>query len=569
MAEASRVERHGFTATELDREKRNLLRVYDQALAENDKDESAPLAAEYIRNFLTDESLPGIAWEHQMHVKFLPGITLAEVNALAKLWNGDHSRVIAVSAPERPGLTIPAEADLARIVKAASSSAVTAYVDSVPDAALIAEPPAPGAIASEKSIPDAGITEWTLSNGARVVLHPTTFKQDEVYFRAISPGGASLVKDADYVAAATAAQVVSAGGLGAFDAVTLDKVLAGKVATVLPFFEESFEGLAGGGSARDLETLLQLVHLRFTKPRADATAFGVMVDQVKSLAANRRSDPDTLFEDTVSAIVWQNHFRKRPLSAEVVQEMSLEKSFAFYKDRFADAGDFVFVFAGSFDPATIRPLVTRYLASLPSTGRKESWKDTAIAPVRGVVEKVVEKGLEPQSRVRIVFSGPFRWDPTQRVLLRVLGLILEGQLGAVLREDQSGTYGVKVTTASDKIPTPSYALSIDFNCAPERTEELVKRLFLEISRIRMDALSESYIRGVREALAREFETDSHENRWAVARITDAYENGDDVKDVLNAPAVNATLSTEMIQEAARLYLDTRNYVRVTLMPEKK
>ena len=377
------------------------------------------------------------------------------------------------------------------------------------------------------------------------------------------------MKDADYVAAATAAQVVSAGGLGAFDAVTLDKVLAGKVATVLPFFEESFEGLAGGGSARDLETLLQLVYLRFTKPRADATAFGVMVDQVKSLAANRRSDPDTLFEDTVSAIVWQNHFRKRPLSAEVVQEMSLDKSFAFYKDRFADAGDFVFVFAGSFDPATIRPLVTRYLASLPSTGRKESWKDTAITPVRGVVEKVVEKGLEPQSRVRIVFSGPFRWDPTQRVLLRVLGLILEGQLGAVLREDQSGTYGVKVTTASDKIPTPSYALSIDFNCAPERTEELVKRLFLEISRIRMDALSESYIRGVREALAREFETDSHENRWAVARITDAYENGDDVKDVLKAPAVNATLSTEMIQEAARLYLDTRNYVRVTLMPEKK
>ena len=569
VGEASRVERHGFTATELEREKRNLLRAYDQALAENDKDESAPLAAEYIRNFLTDESLPGIAWEHQMHVRFLPGITLAEVNALAKEWNGDHNRVVAVSAPERAGVTIPTEADLARTVKAASSAAVAAYVDSVPDAALLAEPPAPGAITGEKPIPEAGITEWTLSNGARVVLYPTTFKQDEVFFRAISPGGASLVKDADYVAAATAAQVVSAGGLGGFDAVTLDKVLAGKVATVLPFFEESFEGLAGGGSARDLETLLQLVYLRFTKPRADATAFGVMVDQVKSLAANRRSDPDTFFEDTVSAIVWQNHFRKRPLSAEVVQEMNLEKSFAFYKDRFADAGDFVFVFAGSFDPAAIRPFVTRYLASLPSTGRKELWKDTAITPVRGVVEKVVEKGLEPQSRVRIVFSGPFRWDPTQRVLLRVLGLILEGQLGAVLREDQSGTYGVKVTTASDKVPAPAYALSIDFNCAPARTEELVKRLFLEVGRIRMDALSESYIRGVREALAREFETDSHENRWAVGRITDAYENGDDVRDALKAPAVNATLSTEMIQEAARLYLDTRNYVRVTLMPEKK
>jgi zinc protease len=446
---------------------------------------------------------------------------------------------------------------------------VTAYVDNVPDAALMAAPPAAGAITAEKSIREAGVTEWTLSNGARVVLYPTTFKQDEVFFRAISPGGASLVADADYVAAATAAQVVAAGGLAGFDAVTLDKVLAGRVATVMPFVEESFEGLAGGGSARDLETLLQLVHLRFTSPRADATAFGVMLEQVKSLAANRRSDPDTLFEDTVTAALWQDHFRKRPLSEELIKEMSLEKSMAFYKDRFADAGDFVFVFAGSVDPAVAKPLVARYLASLPSKGRKESWKDTGIAPVRGVVEKVVEKGLEPQSRVRIVFSGPFRWEAEQRVLLRLLGQILEGQLGAVLREDQSGTYGVKVTTASDKVPKPTYAVSIDFSCAPERTEDLVKRLFLEIARMRMDELSDTYLRGVREAMVREFETNSHENRWAVAQITDAYENGDDVRDALREPALNRTLTPAMIQDAARMYLDTRNYVRVTLVPEKK
>jgi zinc protease len=294
-----------------------------------------------------------------------------------------------------------------------------------------------------------------------------------------------------------------------------------------------------------------------------------MMGQAKSLAANRRSDPDTLFEDTVTATVWQNHFRKRPLSDDLIREMSLEKSFAFYKDRFADASDFVFVLAGSFDVAAVRPLVARYLASLPATGRKETWRDTNITPVRGVVEKVVEKGLEPQSRVRIVFTGPFRWDPTQRVMLRVLGLILEGQLGAVLREDQSGTYGVKVSTASDRVPKPSYALSIDFSCAPERAEDLVKRLFLEIARMRMDELSEPYIRGVREALAREFETDSRENRWVVARLTDAYENGDDVQEALREPAVHKTLTPAMIQEAARMYLDTRNYVRVTLVPEKK
>jgi zinc protease len=122
---------------------------------------------------------------------------------------------------------------------------------------------------------------------------------------------------------------------------------------------------------------------------------------------------------------------------------------------------------------------------------------------------------------------------------------------------------------SDKVPKPSYALSIDFSCAPERTDDLVKRLFLEISRMRMDELSEPYLRGVREALGREFETDSHENRWAVARITEAYENGDDVRDALKEPSINRALTAAMIQQAARTYLDTRNYVRVTLIPEKK
>jgi zinc protease len=569
LTESARVERHGFTSTEFEREKRNLLRAYEQAMTEKDKDESAPLAAEYIRNFLTDESIPGIAWEHEMHLKFLPGISLADVNALAREWTGDRNRVIAVSAPARPGLPVPVEADLSRIVRAVAAGSVAAYVDSAPDAVLLADPPAPGTVAAEKTIPDAGITEWTLSNGVRVVLRPTTFKQDEVVFRAFSPGGASLAADADYVAAATAAQVVSGGGLGKFDAVALDKVLAGKVASVQPFIDDEFEGLAGGGSARDLETILQLVYLRFTRPRADATAYGVLTGQLRTMVANRGASPESVFEDTVTRTLWQNHFRKRPLSADVLQEMSLEKSYAFYKDRFADASDFVFVFAGSFDVAAIRPLVARYLGALPSTRRQESWRDAGISPARGVIEKTVEKGLEPQSRVRIVFAGPFKWDPEQEALLRVLGLVLEGQLGAVLREDQSGTYGVKVTTNSYKIPTPEFTLSIDFACAPERAEDLVRRLFVELSRLRTDEMSDPYVRGVREALGREFETDSKENRWVVARIADSYENGTDVRAALKPSSITTTLSAAMIQEAARTFLDTKNHVRVTLVPEKK
>jgi zinc protease len=568
LTESARIAQHGFTATEFDREKKGLLRVYEQAMSEKDKDESPPLAAEYIRNFLLDESLPGIAWEYAMHQRFLPGITLAEVNALAREWTGDRDRVIVVSAPEKAGLSIATESQLASVVASVAAKPLAPYVDSAHATSLLAELPPAGSIVRETTIAEVGVTEWDLSNGVKVVLRPTTFKQDEVVFRATSPGGASLARDEDYVAAITASQVISAGGVGAFDVVGLNKVLAGKVASVTSIIDDTFEGLAGGGSARDLETILQLVYLYFTQPRADATAFGVMTSQLKTLLANRRATPEAVFEETVQTTLTQNHFRERPMSPELVSEMSLDKSIAFYKDRFSDASDFTFVFAGSFDVDAMRPLVTRYLGSLPSTRRQETWKDAGVRPPRGVVEKTIQKGLEPRSRVRIVFSGPFRWDPTDREALRVLGLVLEGQLGAALREDQSGTYGVKVTTLNQKVPTPQYSLSIDFSCAPERTEELVRRLFLEIARLRMDSLSESYVTDTREALMREYETSSKENRYLVEQISRSYQYSEDVRGILQIPAIDKRLSASMIQDAARLYLDTRNYVRVTLFPEK-
>lgn len=568
LTEAARVTRHGFTPSEFEREKRDLLRVYEQAAGELGKDESAPLADEYIRNFLTDESIPGIVWEYAQHQRFLPGITLAEVNALAREWTGDHSRVIVVSAPDAPGVVLPTEARLAEVTAAAAAVTPEPYVDSHDAADLMTDSPAPGTIVRETTIAEVGVTEWELSNGARVVLKPTTFKQDELVFRATSPGGSSLAPDADAAAAMSAGQVVAAGGVGDFDLVGLRKALAGTVAGLTPVIGETHEGLVGGGSMKDAETIFQLAHLYFTRPRADQTVFDVMRGQMKAMLLNRQAMPDAVFENLVQTTLAQDHVRARPISAEVVDEMSLEKSFAFYKDRFADASDFTFVLAGSFTVEQMRPLVTTYLASLPARHRRETWRDIGVRPPRGVIQKTVEMGIEPRSRVRIVFTGPFTWNPTERVALRVLGMVLEGQLGATLREEQSGTYGVKVTPLHQKVPVPEYQLSIDFSCAPERTEELVRSLFAEIDRLRTDGPPAQHVRDIREALKREYETESKENRYLVEEITRRYEDGEDVRGLYDTPGIYERVTAPMIRDAARAYLDTRNYLRVTLSPEK-
>jgi len=294
-----------------------------------------------------------------------------------------------------------------------------------------------------------------------------------------------------------------------------------------------------------------------------------MTDQMKGLLANRRAMPDTVFEELVDTTLTQNHPRARPMSPEVIGEMDLAKSFAFYKDRFADASDFTFVFAGSIDVEAMKPLVTRYLASLPSLNRRETWKDVGITTPKNVVEKVVQMGLEPKSRVRLVFTGPFRWSPAERVNFEALTMVLEGQLGLVLREEQSGTYGVQVTSDVQRLPKPEYQIAIDFSCAPERTEELVKTTFAEIARLRFDGPTSKHVADIREAMLRQWETDSQENAYLLDKISDGLEFGDDIAGYLQAPGLFRSLSPQTVVDAARQYLDTTRYVRVTLFPEKK
>jgi zinc protease len=564
--ESARAARFGFTSAEIEREKRDTLRRYEMAYAEHEKEESADLAAEYIRNFTQKEPLPGITYEYGMVQRFLPEITLDEVNKVAKDWAGG-SRVVVVNAPQKPGLTVPSEARLAAAIKSPSERDIKPYVDIASSQPLIDKLPQPGSVVKSTTRPPTGLTEWELSNGVRVVLQPTRFKQDEVVFRATSPGGASLASDADHVAAMTADRVIAASGLGPFDAIQLRNALAGKAGSVRPFISDSEEGLEGGASPKDLETMFQLIYLTFTQPRADPTVFKVLTDQMKTMLASQQASPEWMFEQTLRTTLSQNHFRARPMTPELVKEMDLQKSFTFYKDRFADASDFTFVIAGSFDIDAIKPLVEQYLGSLPTLRRKETWRDEGITPPSGVVEKVVRKGIEPKSQVGLVFTGSMNYDVQNRVALDALSVVLETRLREKLREALGGTYGVQVEATASKIPRPRYSVTIQFGCDPKRTDELVKALFGEIEALKTRGPGAEEVADAREALKREHDSDMALNGHLVAELTSAYENGEDVSVFFGLPAQYAELTVSSVQAAARRYLDTANYVRVTLLPE--
>src|SRR5262249_23077046 len=151
-------------------------------------------------------------------------------------------------------------------------------------------------------------------------------------------------------------------------------------------------------SPKDLETMFQMIYMRFVEPRADPGAVAAQAAQLRAVMANMSNSPGFVFAQTLAGIMGNNHPRRRVDAVDTIDQWNLYKSFAFYKSRFADASAFTFVFVGNFDADTMRPLVERYLGSLPSIHRTETWKDVGARFPTGVIAKQIEKGLEPKSQ---------------------------------------------------------------------------------------------------------------------------------------------------------------------------
>ncbi len=568
LAEVQRVARDGFTTTELDRMKANATTVIDRILAQKDTRQSSAFAAEYIRAFTTNEALPSLEDEMALRRALLKSLTVANVNALAPSWSPDRNRTIAVSTGQKAGVVVPDQTALTTAIALAAAQPLPKYVDAVVNVPLLETPPAPGRVV-QTAAKAPGITEWVLSNGVKVVLKPTTFIEDEIVFRAFAFGGTSLASDEDLVAAETASTVVSVGGLGHLSALDLDKVLTGKTAHADPFITSTTEGLSGGSTGRDLETLLQLIYLRFTAPRVDPVAFGVVQSQLRTLLANQQSQPEAVLAQAVTRLMTQNNPRARPLAADAIGAMNMDRSLGFYRDRFADASGFTFVFVGSFDPDTLRPLVERYLGALPATRRGETWRDVGIRFPPTVAETTIEKGVDPKSEVAIVFAGSAAATPAHQVQLQALARVLQGRLFGLLRQQLGGTYGVQTTAAIGRIPTSEYTVTIRFGCDPARTSELTERLFDDIAALKRDGPNRSQVADVVQSFQRDFETNSRKNAWVLGEIAQAYEASLDASSVFALPDLYNAISPESIQDAAATYLDTDHYVKVTLVPEKK
>ena len=566
LTEIERMKRHGFTEQELERQKKSMLVNIDQYYQERDKTESSSYAREYYSNHTSGEAFPGIEVERDLYYKYVPALTLEEVNSHAMKMAGVNGRYITAGGPETDKSGDLSQSDLESVVASVEKSTIDPYMEEAVKGELFTGNPTPGSIMEEKTINDVGVTEWTLSNGMRVVLRPTDFKNNEILMSGYSPGGTSMISDRDYIAAATASGVVSQGGLAGFDQNQLQRYMSDKVAGASASIGELYENLSGSASNEDLELMFQMTHLRFTSPRKDPEALRLLKTQIAANLETSGSNPNQVFGDTMSYVMSGYHLRSKPWTEATLDQLDLDKSYAIYLDRFSNAGDFTLFFVGSFDLETIRPLVEKYLASLPGTSESEKWRNVGRTTPTGDVKRIVRKGLEEKAAVRIVYTGEIDFTMENRFKLRSMVEVLQMKVRETLREEKGGVYSPSAWSSASKYPDAEYQVNVYFGCDPERVDELVADVDKIVASLKNELVEAEYVEKVAEIQRKQRETSLKQNQSWLQSLAFYYRNGEPVTNILTIIDLPDTLTAAMVKETANRYL-AQNRMTFILLPE--
>ncbi|MCK9617987.1 MAG: insulinase family protein, partial [Lentimicrobiaceae bacterium] len=571
LIENERVKKFGFTETEFERQKQELLARYEKQAKEFNKTESANYTNDYVNNFLSQTAIPGAVNQFDLLKKLLPGIQLSEINSLPRQWITDKNLAIVVTAPEKEGVKVPTHETILSIIKnTKNNKEITPYIDKFKEAPLVNDNLQTSPVSKKTENSENGITEISLSNGIKIILKPTDFKNDEILMKAFSPGGNSLYPDKDIMSANSATTIIEQSGAGKFDNVELKKKLKGKVVEITPYIDDIKEGFNGSASPKDFETLLQLTYLYFNAPREDTSAMKTYISKTKNQLKFIKSNPMYAFYDTLIRTTTQNNPRVIVIpTEEQLSQITMNKVSHIYHDRFADASDFTFIFVGSFKSDTLIPLLEKYLGSLPVINRTETWKNVSPIFPAGVTDVSIRKGTEPKSMVGIVFSEKFDWNQKNRMNLVIINEILQIKLIEVIREELSGVYSPQTMLTFDKYPESQFSQMTMFGCSPKNTKKLSKAVLKIFARMQKKGPSETDLNKSKEKLIRARETDVKTNSFWLNRIETSYFNGDELQPIEKYNEMVNSITVGDIQKATQQFFKKNHYVRAVLLPLEK
>ncbi|SHF65327.1 M16 family metallopeptidase [Pedobacter caeni] len=566
--ELRRMQEQGFTQGELDRVKKAYQQKMADAMKEKNKTASEVLIKPYLQHFLKGNTAIGIAGEYQLSRELIPDISLDEINKLMDVCLKSKDRDLIVKASEHNKAFLPDEGTVQGWIENVYAQNLTDFEDDLQDLSLLKKEPVPGKISAVEELKVAGIQKITLSNGMTVLLKKTDFQNDQILFKGLASGGASLYPDADYESAINAASVIGAAGAGNYNALQLGKFMVGKKVQVNPFILDQYHGFDGNTTTEDLPVMLELLHACFAEPRKDQEAYTILVERSKEELASLGNDRSRTFMDTANLVLGNNHVRKRPQTAERLNAIRLDRAFEIYKERFSDASAFTFLFVGNLDVERVKPLLEKYLGSLPSRHLHETVRDLGINVPPGRISKTVCKGTEQKSSVILAYSGALDYNFENTIKMNAIADVLKISLTDLLRDKEGATYVANAQMTLSKYPKNRFVLSVTFDCAPQNVDKLVALVQEEVDKMKQSGPSVENLQKFKAARKVGLETGAKNNEFWLGYLVSQVMNKEPLTQFYDYDAALNGITVKSVQAAAAKYISDKNLVKLILMPEK-
>ena len=568
LTQVEKMRRYGFTHAELDRVKKETLAAYEKSYNERNTVRNIRYAQEYIRHYLSDKPIPGITWEYETVQQILPMLSVDMLNQMAQQLVTDENLIISFQAPEDKNVVLPTEAEAVELLAAVKNEEIEAPVEEAIRENLVEIAPKAGKIKKTAYNESLGVTEWTLSNGVRVMVKPTTFKQDEILFYAFSQGGRSLVATEDLPSAALATDVVELGGLADMSATDLQKALTGKRVSISPSISAYGENLNGSSTIKDLETLLQLNYLYFTAPRRDEESYQTLMSILESQLANRDKNPKVAWSDSVQMMASNYSERTLILNKDLLAKVSLDKALEVYKARFANPADFTFFFVGNVDPAdaAFQAQVCTWLGGLKTSKKMEKAADDKVRVAMGVQKNYFTRKMETKTASnRIQYTSyDMPYTLANDLNMEMIGRILSTRYLESIREREGGSYGVGCAGWMNRYPVAYAQLIMQFDTDPEKQEKLMNIIHEEVMTIVENGPLAKDLQKEKESMLKDFEEDLEKNGYWIDVLSTYYKNNinyiTDYKEEVEA------ITAETVQETLKKLVAAGNVFEVVMLP---
>ena len=562
VGEVERARANGITIDELKRGKAEMLSYAENDYNDRSNRRNGEFVEQCVQNFL--EETPIIEPEKELEIvrKLDKTVTIDDVNALAKTIITNQNQVVTMFGPDKNTFKMPTNSSIENAILKAQKQHYTPYkTQNTLTERLITKLPKPGSIISERTY-KYGYTEFTLSNGLKVYVRPTNFEPDEVNLKLFSLGGKNIYPDSEMPNLTYLMAGATIGGVAQYNDLTLEKMLAGKTATVTPFIDNDTRGMAGTSNVKDTKTLLELVYLYFTQPRKDPQAFKNLMEQQQEFLTNAHVNPMLAYNDTLHKVAYATN-RMESMDKEQLKRVNYNRIMHIYKELFANAANFKLILTGNIDINKLRPLLCQYIATLPSNNTKETIGTYEPKLVDGKKTYIFhKKQTTPTAITTIVIKGKMEYNNRNELLMDAIGQLLRIVYTEKVREDKGGTYSVQVSGDLQHHPNNEALLRIAFQTDPQKYNSLIPIVYKELEKMATEGPSQQDLDKVKAYELKVYnQVLRMNNYWEYVLYTDLY-NGIDVDTDFRYIVENMTCSD--IRTTLRNLIDQNNCIEVTM-----